>query len=121
MINFDLSYMLAAGCLWSDVDFHDRLLVSTLGPLVVAGFLTLTYRIAMRRNSTADHSVVKKIRYKHLTALLFLTFLVYSSVSSTAFQTFVGETLDEMDYLRADYRIRCTDPKHKAFQVYAGI
>lgn len=43
VINFVLGYMLAAGCLWSDVDFHDRLLVSTLGPLVVAGFLALTF------------------------------------------------------------------------------
>ncbi|CAN0506184.1 unnamed protein product, partial [Ectocarpus sp. 12 AP-2014] len=121
VINFDLGYMLAAGCLWSDVDFHDRLLVSTLGPLLVAGFLALTYRIAIRRNSTAGRAVVKKIRYKHLTALLLLTFLVYSSVSSTVFQTFACETLDEIEYLRADYRIRCTDAKHKAFQVYAGV
>ncbi|CAM9812920.1 unnamed protein product, partial [Ectocarpus sp. 6 AP-2014] len=121
VINFDLGYMLAAGCLWSDVDFHDRLLVSTLGPLVVAGFLASTYRIAMGMNSTASRAVVKKIRYKHLTALLLLTFLVYSSVSSTVFQTFACETLDEIEYLRADYRIRCTDAKHKAFQVYAGV
>lgn len=50
-----------------------------------------------------------------------MTFLVYSSVSSAVFQTFACETLDEIEYLRADYRIRCTDAKHKAFQVYAGV
>ncbi|CAN0502464.1 unnamed protein product, partial [Scytosiphon promiscuus] len=55
-------------------------------------------------------------------ALLLLTFLVYSSTSSTVFQTFACETLEDgIEYLRADYRIHCTDAKHKAFEVYAGI
>ena len=69
-----------------------------------------------------DAAVVEKIFHKHFTALLLLTFLVYSSVSSMVFQTFACETLDDgIEYLRADYRIRCTDAKHKAFEVYAGI
>ncbi|CAN0486529.1 unnamed protein product [Ectocarpus sp. 12 AP-2014] len=114
--------MLAAGCLWSDVDFHDRLLLSTMGPFVVVGFLAMTYRVAMRRNSTAGYSEAEEISHKHQTALLLLTFLVYSSVSSTVFQTFACETLDDgIEYLRADYRIRCTDAKHEALEVYAGI
>ncbi|CAN0093617.1 unnamed protein product [Ectocarpus sp. 4 AP-2014] len=122
VINFDLGSVLAAGCVWSDMDFHDRLLVNTTGPLVVVGFLTMTYWIAMRRNSESESSVVEKIRHKHQTALLLLTFLIYSSVSSTVFQTFSCETLDdEIEYLRADYSILCTDAKHKAFEAYAGI
>lgn len=122
VINFDLGSVVAAGCVWSDIDFHDRLLVSTLGPLIVAGFLAMTYWIAKRRNSTAGHSVVEKIYLKHQTAFLLLTFLIYSSVSSTVFQTFACETLDDgVEYLRADYRIHCTNAKHKTFQVYAGI
>ncbi|CAN0412863.1 unnamed protein product, partial [Hapterophycus canaliculatus] len=54
--------------------------------------------------------------------LLLLTFLVYSSVSSTVFQTFACETLDDgIEYLRADYRIHCSDAKHEAIEIYAGI
>lgn len=122
VVNFDLGSVLAAGCLWSGVDFHDRLLVSTLGPLVVVGFLAVTYRIAVRRNGASGAAVAEKIRHKHLTTLLLLTFLVYSSVSSMVFQTFACETLDDgIEYLRADYRIHCTDAKHKAFEVYAGF
>eukprot|EP00903_Cladosiphon_okamuranus_P012632 g11818.t1 len=124
IINFDLGSLLAAGCLWSEVDFHSRLLVSTVWPLVAVGFLTMTYWIAMRRvGTTADRpDVVEMIRRKHQTVLLLLTFLVYSSVSSMVFQTFACETLDDgIEYLRADYRIHCTDAKHKAFEVYAGI
>ncbi|CAN0380979.1 unnamed protein product, partial [Scytosiphon promiscuus] len=122
IVNFDLGSILAAGCLWSDIDFYDRLLVSTMGPLAVVGFLAITYRIAMRRNDAAGSNVADKIRHRHQTALLLLTFLVYSSVSSMVFQTFACETLDDgIEYLRADYRIHCTDAKHTAFEAYAGF
>lgn len=120
VINFDLGSMLAAGCIWSGIDFHDRLLLSTMGPSVGVVFLVMTYRIAVRRQS--DPAAAEKIRRKHQRVLLLLTFVVYSSVSSTVFQTFACETLDDdIEYLRADYRIHCTSAKHKFFQVYAGI
>ena len=122
MVNFDLGSVLAVGCLWSGIDFHGRLLVSTIGPLVAVGFLAVTYRIAVRRIGASSESASEIIHHKHLTALLLLTFLVYSSVSSMVFQTFACETLDDgIEYLRADYRIHCTDDKHKAFEVYAGF
>ncbi|CAM9214260.1 unnamed protein product, partial [Hapterophycus canaliculatus] len=123
IVNFDLASALAAGCLWSDMDFHDRLLVSTLGPLAAVGVLAMTYRIAMHRSGAAGLTVVPDgIRHKHQTALLLLTFLVYSSVSSTVFHTFACETLDDgIEYLRADYRVHCSDAKHKAIEIYAGI
>ena len=124
IINFDLGAALSAGCLWSEIDFHGRLLVSTVWPLVVVGLLSMTYWIAVRRvgATTGRGSVVDTIRRKHQTVLLLLTYLVYSSVSSMVFQTFACETLDDgIEYLRADYSIHCTDAKHKAFEVYAGI
>ncbi|CAN0174738.1 unnamed protein product [Ectocarpus sp. 4 AP-2014] len=123
VVNLDLGSVLAAGCLWSDIDFHGRLLVSTIGPLVVVGSLALTYLIAVRRNrASGNAAVVEKIRHRHQTALLLVTFLVYSSVSAIVFQTFACETLDDdVEYLRADYGIHCTDAKHKVFEVYAGI
>ncbi|CAM9835026.1 unnamed protein product [Pylaiella littoralis] len=124
VVNFDFGSALAAGCLWSDIDFHDRLLISTMAPWVIFGLLAMTYRIALRRDgAVVGHTAVaNKIRHRHQTAVLLVTFLVYSSVSSMVFQTFACETLDDkVKYLRADYRIHCTDTKHKAFQVYAGI
>ncbi|CAM9486217.1 unnamed protein product [Scytosiphon promiscuus] len=123
IINFDVGSMLSAGCLWSDIDFHHRLLLSTLGPLVLVGLLAITYWIAMHRSKAGRRMAsAETIRHRHQTALLLLTFLVYSSVSSTVFQTFACETLDDgVEYLRADYRIHCTDAKHRTFQVYAAI
>ncbi|CAN0089674.1 unnamed protein product [Ectocarpus fasciculatus] len=122
IVNFDLGSVVAAWCLWYGVDFYDRLLISTMGPIVVCGVLATTHWIAMRRNSTVGYAGIQKIHHKHLTALLLLMFLVYSSVSSIVFQTFACETLDDgVEYLRADYRIRCTGAKHEAFKSYAGI
>ncbi|CAB1120469.1 unnamed protein product [Ectocarpus sp. CCAP 1310/34] len=124
LVNFDLGSVLVAGCLWSDIDVHGRLLVSNIGPLIVVGFLTMTDRVAVRRNRSASgaSAALEKIRHKHQTALLLVTFLLYSSVSSMVFSTFACETLDDdIEYLRADDRIHYTDAKHKAFEVYAGI
>lgn len=122
VFNLDLGSMISAACLWSDIDFHDRMLATTIGPLVIIGLLVLTYSIALQRNSASGDTVVDKIRQKHLSALLLLTFLVYSSVSSTVFQMFACDRLDDgHHYLRADYRILCTGAKHQALQVYAGV
>ncbi|CBJ29835.1 probable extracellular nuclease [Ectocarpus siliculosus] len=122
VINVDLGSMISAGCLWSGIDFHDRLLVSTIAPLLAIGMLASTYLVALRRNATAGHAIIEIIRHKHVTVLLFVTFLVYSSVSSMVFQTFACDSLDDgNNYLRADYRILCTTSKHLALQVYAGV
>lgn len=123
IVNFDLGSMISAGCLWSDMNFHDRLLVSTIGPLVVVAILSLTYRVALCRNTTTSCAIVERIRHRHLDLafLLFVTFLVYSSVSSTVFKMFACDSLDDgSNYLRADYRILCTHAKHRTLQVYAS-
>ncbi|CAB1104661.1 unnamed protein product [Ectocarpus sp. CCAP 1310/34] len=121
-INVDLGFMISAGCLWSGIDFHGRLLVDTIGPLLATDMLASTDLVALRRNATAGHAILEKIRHKHVTVLLLVTFLVYSSVSSMVFQTFACNSLDDGNsYLRADYRIFCTTSKHLALQVYAGV
>eukprot|EP00903_Cladosiphon_okamuranus_P020904 g19197.t1 len=121
VLNFDLGLLLSVGCV-VDIDFHDRLLVMTLSPLVAMAFLGTTYTLAKRRNRHADAAVMEKDREKHLSAVLLVTFLVYSPVSSVLFQTFACEHLDDGKYyLRADYRLECDSQKHIGLQVYAGF
>ncbi|CAM9834064.1 unnamed protein product, partial [Sphacelaria rigidula] len=63
-----------------------------------------------------------RFRRKHLSMVIFLTFLVYSSVSSILFQMFSCEDLDDgKNYLRADYRIECDSPRHVSLQIYAAF
>lgn len=121
VLNFDLGLLLSFGCV-VDIDFHDRLLVMTLSPLVAMAFLGITYALAARRNRRSDAAAMEEVREKHLSAVLLLTFLIYSPVSSVLFQTFACEDLDDgKRYLRVDYRLECDSPKHEALKVYAGF
>ena len=132
VINLDLGWMLSAGCVWPGVDFHDRLLFITLGPLGALVYLGATYAFAVgktrRQPMQSSPTQVSRataremVDRKHMSALLLITFLVYSSVSSNIFRMFACEHLDDGNmYLRADYEILCTDSKHRALQIYAGL
>lgn len=120
ILNFDVLWIPSAGCL-VDVGFHGRLLVATIGPLIALALLAITYTVAKRRSSGSE-TALQKIRHKHMSMVLLITFLVYSSVSATVFQAFACEDLDDRkNYLRADYRIECDSSEHQAFQIFAGI
>ena len=49
IVSFDLTWILSAGCI-VDTDFHDKLLIATLGPLVGIAILGGTYAVAMHRS-----------------------------------------------------------------------
>eukprot|EP00903_Cladosiphon_okamuranus_P017270 g15914.t1 len=120
VFNFDLYWILSAGCI-VEVDFHDRLLLSSLGPIVTLVFLAGTYAAASRLHR-GEEEALRRVWNKHVSMVLLLTFFVYASVSSTLFQAFACEHLDDgKNYLRADYRIECDSSKHRRFQVYAGF
>ena len=120
VFNFDLTWILSAGCVM-DVDYHDCLLASTIPPLIALAFMAGTYAAAVRINRGAPEAL-QKIWNKHVSMVLLLTFLVYSSVSSVLFAAYSCERLDDGNvYLRVDYQIRCNSSKHVAFQIYAGI
>ena len=93
VVNLDLSWILSAGCI-VDVDFHDRLLMSTISPIVAVLFLGCTYAAAVRIHSGALETL-QNVRHKHVSLVLLLTFFVYSSVSSVLFSTFACEVLDD--------------------------
>ncbi|CAN0368499.1 unnamed protein product, partial [Scytosiphon promiscuus] len=48
--------------------------------------------------------------------------LIYSTVSSSIFQTFACDHLDDgRSFLRADHSLECYTNTHKAFMAYAGV
>ncbi|CAN0255509.1 unnamed protein product, partial [Ascophyllum nodosum] len=132
VINFDLGWMLSAGCILRGLDFHDRLLFTTLGPLAAVAYLGATYTFAVGKTrrqpmqpsptQVSRATARERVDRKHMSALLLMTFLVYSSVSSSIFRMFACERLDDGNvYLRADYQILCTGNKHRALQTYSGL
>lgn len=125
VVNLDLTWVMSLGC-YVNTNFYDRLLVITLLPLLVLSLLVTTFWVAgLKHGHNEEH--MTEIRRKHLSVLILVTFLVYSSASSTIFQTFACDHLDDDNwYLRADYRLRChrggnTVGTHLAFTVYAGF
>ena len=122
VLNFDFGWIsqLSVGCLY-DLGIHGRLLIATIGPIVALTSLGLTYIVAEKCNRGSTEAL-HLIRRRHVSVLLILTFLVYSSVSSILFQMFACDDLEDgKTYLRADYRVECDSSKHRAFQVYAGF
>lgn len=113
IINFDLSWVISAGC-FLDVVFHDQLLWTTIAPIIIMGLLGGTYAAAVRKHGESS-TAIRNAQQKHVSMALLVTFLVYSSVSSTVFQMFAREELEDgKRYLLADYTIECTSFKHKA-------
>ncbi|CAN0522090.1 unnamed protein product, partial [Scytosiphon promiscuus] len=93
IVSLDLGLEVSAGCM-ARTDFHDRLLLSTLGPLVTLCAVGVSFLVAARRSHGSEEEL-QTARRKHSSMALLITFLVYSSVSSTVFRAFDCETLDD--------------------------
>lgn len=120
LVNLDLGFILSFACIYH-TDFYDRLLIATLGPMVVLSILGVTYRVAKHRNRHSEESLAI-VKRRHLSIALFVMFVVYSTVSHTVFETFVCDTLDDdVMYLRADYKLVCTTAQHTGFRIYAAL
>ena len=89
--------------------------------VVAMGVLVFTYKIALHRNR-GSLEAIQIVREKHVSMALWITFLVYSSVSSAVFQMFSCERLEDGEiYLRADYSIQCDSLRHRNLQGYAAF
>ncbi|CAN0030927.1 unnamed protein product [Scytosiphon promiscuus] len=121
IINLDLAWMLSAEC-WVDTNFYDTLLATTIAPFVVSGLVLASFTIKSRQCCTEDHDQRSRIKHKHATALYLISFLVYSSASSTVFQTFACDDIDNgKSFLRADHSIQCFTTEHQVYMAYAGL
>ena len=120
LVNLDLSWVIGIECVVR-FNFHGMMLFSTTGPLVLLGLLGLTYWVAVRIHRGKTEAL-RNVWHKHLSVILLLMFLVYSSVSAVIFQMFDCEKLDDGKiYLRADYSIECNTAWHRALMVYSAV
>jgi hypothetical protein len=121
------------------VSFYDKLLVSTLAPLAVVALLLCTYSIVCRRDKLQQAAAVTaqsarevcgkraerlaRVQSRHQLVFLVMTFLIYSTVSTTVFQTFACDSTAGLggSYLRTDYSISCGTRTHTLYRVYAAF
>ncbi|CAM9974698.1 unnamed protein product, partial [Phaeothamnion confervicola] len=144
-VTINLQLMVSLGCLFS-LDFYGYLLLVTIPPLLVVALLVAsvalarcwvakcTAEIGPRRSSAQDllnsppeppsESRWERTVNRHWLVFMVFTFLIYSTVSTTVFQTFACDDLRDIgaaQYLRADYSIECYTQRHKLYMVYATV
>jgi hypothetical protein len=135
VFNFNIGWSVSFGCILN-IDFYDKLLIATLTPIAVALILLFTYTVTFHKLANLTISAVShrtaiqvlseqraRLLSRHQTAFLVMTFLVYSTVSTTVFQTFACDTIEGTgaSYLRADYSITCGTHKHILYRLYAAF
>ncbi|CAM9848157.1 unnamed protein product, partial [Laminaria digitata] len=121
VFNLNFGWMLSAGCEISS-NFYHGLLLSTLGTFTAAVLVLISYRITCRKCPQGDQYARDRIDRRHASVLLWVSFFVYSTVSSSIFQTFACDNLDNgRSYLRADHSLECYTVTHNIFRAYAGI
>ncbi|KAG5181749.1 hypothetical protein JKP88DRAFT_320820 [Tribonema minus] len=124
--SLDMRWLTSPGCA-ADINFYGRLLVTTLAPLAITALL-FTPRFYLRIISRRRHVVAPKLRQvvaRDVNAFLVFTFLIFSGVSLTIFETFGCDKLEYTgkSYLRADYSLECGDAKglHTKYSIYAAF
>ena len=117
MSNFDLASFVPVACLFPAATFCDRLIFSTLAPLVPIVLLwvpSVNKRIAGTRSANADQTAARW-------SMILLEFVV-SSVSTVVVQTFSCQPFDDGDFLRTELVLSCDDSTMRRLHLaYAWI
>ncbi|CAM9655238.1 unnamed protein product, partial [Laminaria digitata] len=119
-VNLDIGLLLSHSCV-VQIDFYDRLLLSTLTPFAVLLALAAAYSISKDRNKDSEPSRRLQVRHNYVSAVILMAFFVYSTVSFTIFQTFVCDTTGETNFLRADYSLHCDTDVYRRYRAYAAV
>ena len=120
VLDLDRGLILSSSCL-IESNFYDRLMFSTVSPLAFIVMLAVTRFVALKRNSRSP-GVVAEIDRRHLSTLLVVALLIYSTTSTTVFETFGCDPLDDgVDYLRADYRLECNSREYSIYRGFAVV
>ncbi|GMH77627.1 hypothetical protein TrLO_g10306 [Triparma laevis f. longispina] len=118
-VNLDALQLARVDCI-VDTDFYSTLLAQTLLPLIISVCIFLCFLVAKcasrgSRERQAHHADTA------WSTFLTLTFIVFSSVSTTIFDTFncnqIGD--DPHYWLARDHSVDCKSPEHLFYKTYA--
>lgn len=78
VVNLDLGQIFSVSCLLPSVTFYERLLVTTLVPIVLSGVLVVTHRVARRKAGIGSRGILARRAAwsRHMNSGLLLSFLV---------------------------------------------
>eukprot|EP00953_Heterococcus_sp_UTEX-ZZ885_P036825 18957-Heterococcus_DN1.PRE.2 len=121
IVNLSFLGAVSMGCL-KGFSYYTELIAKTLAPLAISGALALAFILVYIRNKALSVPKQKAIllQNKILQAFLVLTYTVLPGVSSSIFQAFPCDTLDDgTSWLMADYSLSCDTPMHKLMVLYS--
>lgn len=108
--NFSILELPGLSCLWAGISFRTKLLVYTLGPLIMASLFLLPVMVELLlvcfRKPTSSITVTIDLFWNNI---MFLSFLVYPMVSLMTLQSFNCQPIG-LGLLAADYREQCPAP-----------
>jgi hypothetical protein len=127
VFNIDLA-LLPLNCI-VDSNFHDRLIVTTVAPIVFVVVVVLFWAIqrqvllSKKDNDGNLSRALHSLTAKSIRVSIIFLYTVFPIVSTTIFQAFIFDQRlgDGSSYLVADYTIQRDDPTHQAFMTYASV
>lgn len=139
LLSFDLANLLPWECYLGKFDFHDRVVMDTVTPIVLVAVCLSFNRLSHFLEDVVDTSAVRKSKERsdrliawllnhreqfRLLATFFL-YLNYTKACSTVFQLFKCDTIEWATsterLLAADYTIDCNTPTHQGMIAYGLI
>lgn len=120
VVNVDFGHFFSFGCIMS-LTFYRRLVLATIGPLVVLLILGCAYARRKLQNNICGNAL-RVVRDRLVSAATFVMIFAYASATFTILQTFPCDLLDDGNaYLRADYSVSCSTTVYKVYRAYASI
>lgn len=113
------------GC-YFQYNFYTALRISTLVPPTFMVFIDIFLKfktfLAVRANSVSPSYSYKVRNVDRKRFFLYISFFVFSTISTQIFQTFVCEEFEDgKSYLVVDSNLECYTTQHKQNMVYAGF
>ena len=130
-VNLDMFSLMPLQC-DQDYDFVSNLLITTIAPLLCT---VLFLVLAVGEYFIGYYSVIKEHRYdspaakegrnkvkdKYINYFFYLTYLILPVVTTTIFQMFVAQKVDDTYYLKVDMSISCDSQYYKHWRGYAIV
>lgn len=84
--------------------------------------LGISHKVATSNTSSRPRVNRAEIGRRHVSVIFWVSFLCYTTISSTIFQTFACDEWDTgVSYLRVGHSLECYTAEHTLFRIHAGM
>jgi len=118
VFNFDFVKISSVECIFS-TNYYNKFLIISITPLALFLAVAVFYLLpkvlgACYRDDSEDAR--KRSRRRFWRMFLFVTFLIYPTVSSVVIRLYVCKKIEGIDYLLGDLSIECSGSKYESYK-----